>query len=361
MRPSNTENQDMRVPILVLGMVWAAAALCGQSKFSWQDYCFKNLSSPACKGHDFATKPPSKETAPRTLYKNPFPTPASPSARRNGTPALIEVGSMDWRFADPFATVLAGFNLEGLSASPLARELIGQLGAKQGVTSADVGKLFDGLSGINQAALSLTTGWPGGDKVVVMVTGNVTGLQLPAPEDGMKAETISGSALLMGHATAVDGAAKRVAAKWPTSELARRAEELGATNEFWAIGPAAMIGPQAVSAGMKQFSLAVSIKDRLISDVAFEFSRPPSPDTIRAWQTNLSAAVIEGNVVHVRMSMEANEMREKLAELVASPVGERLADLVKAARYLPVRDTTVPKQTKPVIYGLDDGPRVVNQ
>jgi hypothetical protein len=34
---------------------------------------------------------------------------------------------------------------------------------------------------------------------------------------------------------------------------------------------------------------------------------------------------------------------------------------VAAAKYLPARDTSVPKQTKPVIYGLDEGPKVVNQ
>jgi hypothetical protein len=59
--------------------------------------------------------------------------------------------------------------------------------------------------------------------------------------------------------------------------------------------------------------------------------------------------------------MEPAELQQKFGQIVASPVGERLAALVDAARYLPVRDTTVPQQTKPVIYGLEGGPKVVDQ
>ena len=58
--------------------------------------------------------------------------------------------------------------------------------------------------------------------------------------------------------------------------------------------------------------------------------------------------------------MEAGELQQKFGQIVASPLGDRLEALVEAARYLPMRDTTVPKQTRPVIYGLDGGPKVVN-
>jgi hypothetical protein len=293
------------------------------------------------------------------VYKNPF-RPSNARNARSATPALMEVGGIDWRFADPFADVLAGFDLEGLAASPLARGLIAQLGATQGLTDADIGKMFDGLSGVDQAALSVTARG-GSERIVVMITGRVTDLQLPAPEAGMKAVTISGSALLMGHAAAVDEAAQRIAMKWPASELAREAEELQAQAEFWAIGPAAMMGPEAAGAGMRRFSLAVSIRDRLTTDVAFEFNGVPSANTIRTLQTKLGAAAVEGNAIHVRTSMEADEVRQKFGEIAASPVGARLAEVIKAARYLPARDTTVPKQDKPVIYGLEGGPRVVNQ
>ena len=79
------------------------------------------------------------------------------------------------------------------------------------------------------------------------------------------------------------------------------------------------------------------------------------------WQNKLGNATLEGNALHVRMSMEADEVQKKFGQIADGPVGERLAALVKAARYLPARDASVPRQTKPVIYGLDDGPKVVNQ
>src|SRR4030088_515887 len=97
----------MSIRIFVLGVVGVAATLWGQrgaKKFSWQDYCFKNTASPVCRDRDYAGKPPPKEPPPtRSVYTNPFPSTPFPRVPANGTPALIEVGGMDWRFADPFA------------------------------------------------------------------------------------------------------------------------------------------------------------------------------------------------------------------------------------------------------------------
>jgi len=160
---------------------------------------------------------------------------------------------------------------------------------------------------------------------------------------------VSGSAMLVGHAEAVDQAVQRIAMKGPPSELTRLAEERHAGSEFWAIGSARLVGPQAVSAGVKRFSLTVSIRDRLTSDVALEFYHAPDAKTLEMWQSTLGATTLEGSVVHARTSMEAGEVRQKFGQIAAGSVGERLAALVEAARYLPMRDTTVPKQARPVI------------
>jgi hypothetical protein len=337
--------------MLALSLV-GAASLCGQSHFNWQDYCFKNPAAPVCPGHDFASKRPSptKTAPPQNVVTNPFP-----STSRNVTPSLIVVGAIDWRFADPFADALLGFNVSGLSASPLARSLIAQLGAKQGLAEADVQKIFDGLSEVDQVALSVRD-----NQIVVMLTGRVAGLSLPAPEAGLKAVPVSGGAILVGHAGAVDQAVQRIAIKGLPSELTRLAEERQASSEFWAIASARLVGPQAVSAGVKRFFLTVSIRNRLTSDVALEFYGVPSVKTLQMWQTTLGATTLEGNVVHARTSMEAGEVQQKFSQIAAGPLGERLAALVEAARYLPMRDISVPRQTKPVIYGLDGGPREVN-
>ena len=59
--------------------------------------------------------------------------------------------------------------------------------------------------------------------------------------------------------------------------------------------------------------------------------------------------------------MEGDEAQQKFGQVAGSPLGQRLAALVEAARYLPARDITVPKHAKPMIYGLDGGPKEVNR
>ncbi len=338
----------MTMRVLAQGLLWAAG-LCGQ-QHSWQNDCFNNPALPYCAGHDFAVKPTAPAPASRSVVTNPHS-----STARTATPTMIVIGGIDWRFADPFPDALVGFNLSSLAASPLARGLIVQLGARQGLTEADVQKIFDGLSDVDQVAFSAR-----GDQVVVMVTGHATDSSLPAPEAGWKSVPVSGDAVLVGTATAVDQAVRRMAMKGPPNELTRMAEERQAGSEFWAVVSPAIGGPQMVNAGVKRILLTVSIRDRIVSDVAFEFSGVPVDRTLRMWQNKLGNATLEGNALHVRMSMEADEVQQKFGQIAAGPVGERLAALVKAARYLPARDASLPRQTKPVIYGLDDGPKVVN-
>jgi hypothetical protein len=165
--------------------------------------------------------------------------------------------------------------------------------------------------------------------------------------------------MLVGHADAVDQAIQRLGIKGPPSELTRLAEGRQARSEFWAIASPGLVGPQAVSAGIKRLSLTVWIRDSVTSDVTFEFNGVPSANTLRTWQAKLGNATVEGNAVHLRMSMEAAEVQRMFGQTAASPLGQGLAVLVVAARYLPV--PAFPTRTKPMIYGLDGGPKEVNQ
>jgi hypothetical protein len=180
---------------------------------------------------------------------------------------------------------------------------------------------------------------------------------VPATEAGMKTYPVSGNSMLFGSADVVDQAVQRITAKGPLSDLAQAAGERQASSEFWAIGSGSAMGQQGVDAGVKRFSLMVSVRNRLTSDVAFEFNAPPSAKTLEI----LPGAEVFGNVVHAKMSMDASEAQQKFGEIVASLAGERLAILVEAARHFPARDTAAPKQTKPVIFGLEGGPKVVGQ
>ena len=343
----------MGIRNLVIGFA-CAVGLFGQYKkrTSWEDKCFNNPAAPYCSGSDYATKPPPKDPA-----KASKPTIKSPTgAPRSGEPTMITVGAIDWAFADPFADAIAGFDLSALAASPMTRGLIFQLAAKQGVAEADAQKILDNLSGVGQVAFSVH-----GKQAVVMVTGGSTDLTSSLYEPGLKAVPLNGNAMLVGHADAVDRASRRMELKLPLGDLPKAAAELQSANEFWAIGSAGFAGPQAVSAGVRRVLVAISIKDRVTSDVAVEFYGVPNTEALKTWQATGSRLTVEGATVHIRTSMEADEVNRKVGEIVASPLGERLAVLIEAARYLPAPNTeAVPKRTKPVIYGLDDGPREVN-
>ena len=359
MRLARLYNHEVTIRILVAGFV-CVASLCGQRghHFSWQDACFKNPGAPYCQGRDYAVKRtrPGKDAAAGDTAAREGATDPLPSTPQSVTPSVIVIGGIDWQFVDPFADAVAGFNFRGLSSSPLARRLIVQLGTNQGISEADIKKIFDGLSGVEQIALSMRD-----NRIVVMVTGRVSDSTLPALGAGLKTAPLSGNAMLVGHADAVDEAVQRIAMKAPPTALTRMAEERQAGSEFWAIGSAGVVGPPAVSAGVERFSMTVSVRNSLTSDLAFEFDGAPSADTLGKWQTTLGETDLEGDVVHLRMSMDPDEAQQKFGQIAASPVGQRLAEVVQAARYLPAHDTTVPKQTKPLIYGLDSGPKEVNQ
>jgi hypothetical protein len=325
MRLRKPQNQDMRIRILALGLAWTASLCAQHRRFSWQDACFKNPGAPFCDGHEYAVKPvpPGKDGVSRSSVKDPSPP-------QSETPLVIVTRGIDWRFADPSADALAGFNFSKVSASPLAHGLIAQLVAGQGATEADIRKIFAGLCGADKIALSLRE-----NQIVMMVTGRAPDSILPTLEAGWKAVTVPGNALLLGHAEAVDRAAQRIAMEGPPAELQ-------ANSEFWAAGPAGL-------AGVKRVSLTVSIRDRLTSDLAFEFDGVPDASKLPA---TLGDAVTEGSVVHLRASD---------GQIAASPLAQRLASLLMAARYLPQRG--VPPgagHARPVIYGLDSGPKEVN-
>lgn len=307
-------------------------------------------------GHDSAVRPekPQKDTGPQGIVRHPGSILSAPA--RGGTPSMIVVGGIDWRFADPFADVLAGFNLGRLSGSPAAIRVISQLGAKQDLSQAEMERIFEGLSGVNQIALSVRD-----NRTVVMVTGRVADSTISDLPPGWKAVPVAGKGMLLGQAQAVDQAAQRIASQAPMSELASLADQQQNDNDFWTLCSGSLLGQQAVNAGVKRTGLAVSIQDRLTSDQAYELNRAPEANSPRAWPANILGAAIDGNVVHVRAAMDTDEVQEKFGPIAASPLGQNLGTLVKLARYLPGRVTAVADPTKPTIYGLDDGPKVVNQ
>jgi hypothetical protein len=333
----------MRICVLPFGVL-CAVTLFGQksSNSKWQNSCFNNPGLPYCQGRDFAVK---NKTA-----KN-----SGNGANGTASGSLSRFNSrIDWRFADPSADALMGMNFSALAASPLARNLLAMLGAKQNVSEADMKKIFEGFGGIDEIAVSARE-----NGYVVMLVGGVKDLVVPTSAAGTKSLTLSGTAMLFGTTEAVDQAAQRIGMAVPLSELATSAQEGQATSEFWAIGSGRSAGARATSAGIKRYWLTVAFGDDISSDIAYEFDAPPSAKTLES--LTMPGATVEGNVAHASASVKANEVLQKFGNVVPSLLGERLGTLVGSARQLPMRDINVLKETRPVIYGLDNGPKVVGQ
>jgi len=267
----------------------------------------------------------------------------------NVTPAQIAAGAIDWRFADPSADALVGFHARKLSALPLARRVIAHLGAKQGLAPADVEKIVERLSGVNQVAISVHE-----NQMLVMITGRGSDSTLPSVEAGWKAAPVVGNAVLVGQVDAVEQAVQRMTMDVPPSESMRFATKQQAGSEFWAVASAGLAGPKAGTARLKRSLLTVSIQNRVTSDLDLEFDGTPDVNALGTWVPALKG-VIQGNMFHVRTITEADEVQQKFGQVVASPSGEHLTALVNATRYLPLRDSAVPKQPKAVISGLDGG------
>jgi hypothetical protein len=294
---------------------------------------------------DFVNKPPKGGAA---NGKGSYSTSGQTMA------PTIDAAGIDWRFADPSADALAALDCSKLPASSFAHGVIDQLASNQGLTPAEAQKIFRALSGVNQVALSIHA-----DSILIMITGRPSDAILPALEAGWKSVPLGENALLIGNAAAVDQASQRLSTYNALGELTQEAQQRAAGSEFWAAGSAKLAGPQAVSAGVKRFELTASMLDRLTSDTVFEFEAAPDPGAIRGWLSTLGDAKIEGNAVGARMSTDADETRRKLAQIAGSPLGLGLGALIQSARYLPVRDTATTVHTKPVIFGLDSGPREV--
>lgn len=327
----------MKLRTFALGLA-CVASLYGQKKFSWQNACFNNPGLPYCQGRDFAVKP--------TKGKNGSPGYSGDNTAltaEDAAPSVIGVSGINWRFADPAANSLASVSFNNLSPSPLARFVMSALAANQGLKEADMGKIFDAFSSVDQVALSIR-----GEQTLIMVTGCSKESTLPALETGWKALP-NGNAMLIGPEDAVDQAVERIAADGPLTELARLAGKRQSNGDIWVVSSN---DADAVKAGAKRLIVRASMRDRLTRDQVFEFSQAPDEKAIGALPAGPGITTVDGNKVHVKMAVEIDKVQLSLAEIAGTPLGEYLWALVKAGRYVPARDAAK-ALPKPKIAGLD--------
>jgi len=343
----------VKIRLVVLGLL-CVGSLCAQRKFSFQDACFKNPSLPYCPNADFWSKRPTSKSKDAAGGTSGTATGYSPAPPESVTPSLIVVGGVDWRFADPSADALVGFRSAGLSASPLGRGLVTALASSQGLGDADVKRVFEVFSGAEQVVLSIHD-----ERVLFFVSGRAADSALPTLDQGWKAAPLVGNAMLIGPADAVDQALQRISTEGAPGELTRMAAEWQSRGDVWGVGAVKLAGADAVAAGVKRFSMTASLGDRLSVETSFEFDGAPDARTFGPWLKTLGESNIDGNAVHVKTSLSADDAAQWCSQVATTPLGQRFGVLVKSARFLPVR--SVAPRTKPMIYGLDDGPQEVKQ
>lgn len=334
----------MKLLLVASGFVLACslhAQSYGPKVKDFTESCFRNPALPYCKTRDFVTKPGAKGAT------NTYGTAAT------GSPT-VDAAGIDWRFADPSADSLAVLDCAQLSTSPLAKSIFGELSSTQGLTPAQAQDLLRALSSVSKVALSIHQ-----DSVLVMVTGRPSDAVLPALEAGWKAVPLGASALLIGRSAAVDEASKRLTLDTELGDFPLAAQHRPAEAGFWMVASAKLAGQEAIAAGAKQFELTALLADPVSTVTAFHFDSAPDPASIRPWLNTLGGTSVQGDVVRARVYIDAPALQENSAHIAATPLGVGLSAVIRSARYLPVRDTAATVHTKPVIYGLDDGPREV--
>lgn len=313
--------------------------------FDFQEACFRNPSLPYCAMRGFVIKPPKGGAKSSGAYGT------APAGQPGST---VDAAGIDWRFADPSADALLVLNCAKLANSALAHGLIDQLAAAQVVPPAEARNVYRVLSELGQVAVSVR-----GDATLVLVTGRAPDAILPALNANWKSAPVGENALLIGNADSVAPALQRLMAANALEELPSAAQLRPAEAGFWAAGFAKLAGKEAVRAGAKEFGLTASLSDHLTVETAFEFEAAPDPIAMKAWLGTLGDVSFEDGAVRVKSSKSADEVSRDLAQIAESPFGLMLGSIISSARYLPVADTATTVHTKPVIFGLDDGPREV--
>lgn len=342
----------MKLRVVALGLA-SALTLAGQHRFSWQDACFKNPGLPYCPGHEFAVKHKrnEKNDAPGGVAKASAANPADEAA----TPSVVKVNGIDWRFADPDADAIAALDLTQIRG-PLARTIVNRFAAAQGLNETDTTRLFEALLSVQSIAVSVRS-----NRVLMMVGRRASDSHTPTMPPGWKTAPVLGGGMLIGLAEDVDAAARRIAEQVRLGELASLAEERDAEGEFWAAGSGSLAGEAATRAGVKRFWLTVSMRDTLGAELVYELGHPAESAGPQNWPPTFGHPTVDGNLVRSAISIEPEELRDRFGEIAGSVIGQRFGALVAAARYVPAPEAVTKDRSRPVIYGLDDGPRELGQ
>ncbi len=245
-------------------------------------------------------------------------------------PSVISVGAIDWRFADPAADALVSTSFSNLAPSPLAHF--------RDVSIRSQSRLEGSGHGEDDARLRRRTA--GGDLDARQSDPHPGNRPLAGSEPARARSRLEGRA----PAAQVDLAIERLNKDVPLPELARTATRL-ANGDLWAAS-------NGNAPGLKKVSVFASMRSRPTSDSVFEFVQPPDGNAIAALASGPGLVSVQGSTVHVKMSLDAENVQANVPDLATAPLGEYIGVLFRARRYILAGDPAK-SQPKPKIAGLD--------
>jgi hypothetical protein len=351
-----------------------------------EDYCSHNPDAVGCrdgkpvnvmeemqknwekiqKDNQFKFTPtsPATMTAPQpTRMTAPPPSVRVPPARASASPAVIQVGELDWRFAHPHPDLLIGIDLENLLGSELMRALLRDWAGKLGATPEEQDKMLTGLGDGKRISISIFN-----QDILAMMVGNIGELPDTAMPGGLRFTRLSTDVTLLGSQVGTFGAMTRLKLKALPNPQQEEAKLMARTYDFWVWGKADRLAGfgQSMSGTtpVKRIKMGASFRDgfnfQLILDTADPASAARLLASMRKTSPRGMQGAVEGSSVRYAMALDRDATLQRFAGFMTDSVGKQFAPLVDAARQMSTHQAGAPRSAgKIVIDGLDDGPREV--
>jgi hypothetical protein len=353
-----------------------------------EDYCSHNPDAVGCrdgkpvnvveemqknwekiqKDNQFKFTPtsPATMTAPQpTRMTAPPPSMRVPPARASASPALIQVGELDWRFAHPHPDLLIGIDLENLLGSELMRALLRDWAGKLGATPEEQDKMLTGLGDGKRILISIFN-----QDILAMMVGNIGELPDTAMPGGLRFTRLSNDVTLLGSQVGTFGAMTRLKLKALPNPQQEEAKLMARTYDFWVWGKADRLAglgrSMSATTPVKRIKMGASFRDgfnfQLILDTADPVSAARLLASMRKTSPRGMQGAVEGSSVRYAMALDRDAALQRFAGFMTDSVGKQFAPLVDAARQMSTRQAGAgaPRSAgKIVIDGLDDGPREV--
>lgn len=311
----------------------------------------------------------------------------APAVRAQAAPNAVP----DWRFADPAATMIGGFDVQAVLQSPLVKSVLERVAAQSGGSIPAMEPALKTLGGISQIYFSLSARRETAD-AIVLVKGSLSdvsakaflegakrrGTTVPSEASKMDLRRVDADTVLYGDTALLDAAVRRLRlpASAKPSPLVARAKSLSEGNDFWIGGSLPNIPAAAMlSASIRGLAVGLSLQRDFRFQVSLDMTTPDMAAALAAEAKNSIEEVQQQNnfdaqreieVVGSTLRIKMTVGGDKFLALVEDKLGQ-VAPMF-GSRSPSVANGTPPRQPQPIqppkpqaikIYGLDDGPKEI--